>query len=357
MRKFIFSLAIMMMTVMSANAQTALQEQKFFDNVFVSVGGGVSTPLDFNSVFPLNPSATISVGKWFNPVVGAEIEGTAWFGSHDSQGTENRWDLTTTHNAFRGSYVGLNGLVNFNNLFCGYNGNRRFFEVNGVVGLGWEHFYRPGVNDRYSNGLGVKTGLDLAFNLGKQREHAVSIRPAVLWNLSSPGNAVNGLAFNKMGAQLYLGVAYTYHFKTSNGTHSFKKYDVGAMNAELARLNEELARKPKVVVKKVEVVKEVVKEVATPVQNTWTVYFAKNSDVLTDAAKAELDKIGQNAVVEIYATASPEGTKEYNLALSQRRADNVKAYLEERGVKVAGAEGRGVIGPESNRVAVVTMAE
>ena len=348
MRKFIFSLVIMMMTVMSANAQTALQEQKFFDNVFVSVGGGVSTPLDFNSVFPLNPSATISVGKWFNPVVGAEIEGTAWFGSHDSQGTENRWDLTTTHNAFRGSYVGLNGLVNFNNLFCGYNGNRRFFEVNGVVGLGWEHFYRPGVNDRYSNGLGVKTGLDLAFNLGKQREHAVSIRPAVLWNLSSPGNAVNGLAFNKMGAQLYLGVAYTYHFKTSNGTHSFKKYDVTPVDPKVIE---------KIVEKKVVVNKEVVKEVVKPVQNTWTVYFAKNSDVLTDAAKAELDKIGQNAVVEVYATASPEGTDEYNLALSQKRADAVKAYLEERGVKVAGAEGRGVIGPESNRVAVVTMAE
>ena len=55
MKKFVFSLVIMLMTVMSANAQTALQEQKFFDNWYISVGGGASTPLDFYSVLPLNP--------------------------------------------------------------------------------------------------------------------------------------------------------------------------------------------------------------------------------------------------------------------------------------------------------------
>ena len=355
MKKFIFTLVITLMTAMSANAQTALQEQKFFDNWYVSVGGGVSTPLDFYAVFPLNPSATLSLGKWFTPVWGAEIEGTAWFGSHDAQGAQNRWDYVTTHNIVRGSYVGVNGLVNFNNLFCGYNGNRRLFEVNGVVGIGWAHYNRPHINDEHSNCLGAKTGLDLAFNVGKKRAHAVSLRPAVLWNLTTPGCSGGNLAFNKLGAQLYLGVAYTYHFKTSNGTHAFKKYDVGAMQAEIEHLNAELAKKPTEVTKEVEVVKEV--KVTETVQNNWVVYFAQNSDVLTEQAKSELNLIGQNAVVEIIATASPEGTEEYNLALSQRRADVVKAYLEERGIKVAGAEGRGVVGPESNRVAIVTMAK
>ena len=356
MKRIFYSMLVLLSTfVMSANAQTALEEQKFFDNVFVSVGGGVSTPLDFYSVLPLNPSVTISVGKWFTPVWGAEVEGTAWFGSHDAQGTWNRWDLVGTHNIVRGSYVGVNGLVNFNNLFCGYNGNRRLFEVNGVAGLGWAHFNRPNINDEHSNALGAKTGLDLAFNLGKQRAHAVSLRPAVLWNLSNPGCSGGNLAFNKLGAQLQLAVAYTYHFKTSNGTHAFKKYDVGAMQDEIDALKAELAKKPTEVTKEVVVEKTVVKEVAAA--NNWVVYFAQNSDELTADAKAELDKIGQNAVVDIVATASPEGTEKYNLELSQRRAANVKAYLEGRGLKVANAEGKGVVGPTSNRVAIVTMAK
>ena len=57
----------------------------------------------------------------------------------------------------------------------------------------------------------------------------------------------------------------------------------------------------------------------------------------------------------VIATASPEGTAEYNKALSQRRADVVKAYLEARGVTVEKAEGLGVQGDASGRVSVVTV--
>ena len=53
--------------------------------------------------------------------------------------------------------------------------------------------------------------------------------------------------------------------------------------------------------------------------------------------------------------ASPEGAKAYNQKLSQRRCDAVKAYLEDRGVKVAGANAHGAEGAESQRVVYVTI--
>ena len=71
MKKFIFSFVIMMMTVISVNAQTAIETPKTFDNMYIGLNGGVATPLDFDNLFPVNPVAGVSVGKWFNPVFGA----------------------------------------------------------------------------------------------------------------------------------------------------------------------------------------------------------------------------------------------------------------------------------------------
>lgn len=347
MKKFLMMM-IALVFAGAANAQMATQNAKILDNTYVTVGGGVATPLDFYDVLPLNPTATIAVGKWFNPRVGAEIEGTAWFGSHDAKGTWNRWDHVNIHNIVRGSYVGLNGLINWSNVFAHYKGTPRLFEVNSIVGIGWAHTNRPGLNDKYSNCLGAKTGLDLAFNLGKKKANTLSVRPAVLWDLSHPGDGAGQLAFNKLGAQLQLGVAYTYHFKTSNDTHNFKLWNVGAMQDEIARLNDELAKKPKVVVKRQVVEKPVPVKEETP--QVVYVFFAKNSAEITDFTALDTVK----GTVSVVATASPEGTAEYNKALSQRRADAVKAYLEGRGVTVKKAEGLGVQGENSNRVAIVS---
>lgn len=349
MKKLIFMM-LMAFSAIVANAQTAVQSSKILDNVYVGIDGGVATPLTFSNVFPLNGTATLRVGKQFTPVWGAEVEGTAWFGSNSGYGflsTPNRFD-GATHNVVRGTYVGINGTVNLTNLFGGYKGTPRLFEVSTVLGTGWVHTFIPNVEDKYHNYLGVKTGLDLAFNLGKTKAHTVSLRPAVLWNVSQPGNSVNGLAFNKLGAQLYLGVGYTYHFKTSNGTHHFKTYDIGAYEATIARLNEELAKKPK----EVEVVKYVDRIVDNNYNDTY-VLFEWNSAELDDTAKTTLDKV--SGTVKVVAYASPEGTESYNKKLSQRRANAVADYLRAKGVTVTEVYGAGVNGNTSNRIAIVTV--
>lgn len=346
-------MAIMFATVFSANAQIATENSKFLDNTYVGAQVGVATPMNFDHVFPLNTTFGVVLGKEFTPIFGAEIEGTAWFGSHDGGYQAARFDHQSTHNAFRSTYVGVNGTMNLTNLFKGYAGSRRFFEVGTNVGLGWVHVYTPykGVEDKYHNYLGMKTAVDFMFNLGKDMKHTLKVSPGVYWNLSEPGTSGGTLAFNKMGAQVGLTVGYVYHFKTSNGTHNFRTYNVGALISENNRLLAELEKKPKEVVKTEikEVEKTVVLENVAPVY----VFFAKNSAEITDEAMKALDTV--KGTVEVVATASPEGTDEYNMKLSQRRADVVKNYLEAKGVTVAKSEGLGVTGEQSNRVAIVTV--
>lgn len=349
MKKFLITMAICFMMVFNANAQIATENAKFLDNTYVTVNAGVATPLAFDAVFPVNPTGGIAVGKWFTPVWGAEVEGTAWFGSHTFGGKRARFDSPVSQTFVRGSYVGVNGLVNLTNLFCGYQGTPRPFEVSTVVGTGWCHIYRPSSQGDDFNGLGIKTGLDFAFNLGKTKAHTLSIRPAVLWNVNKPAGMAPDkadmyLSFDKRCAQLYLGVGYTYHFKTSNSTRHFKTYDVGAMMRENDYLKAELAKKPK------EVIKEVKKTEFIKV-NKEVVYFAFDSDELTDVTKEKLNAIGQNGIYNIYGYASNEGTVEYNKELSQRRANAIAEYLKERGARIETVEGLGVLfGPITGRV-------
>lgn len=343
-------------SAISMNAQIATENAKLLDNIYVTVSGGVATSLDFNKPFPVNPFGTLTIGKEFSPVWGAEVEGTAWFGSH-AAGTHvlgvPHFDSKLSHNVIRGSYVGLNGTVNLSNLFAGYNGTSRTFDVKAIAGVGWIHMFSPNVSNSSDNHFGAKTGLDFLFNLGAKKQHAVSFKPAVLWNLSEPGSTNGCLAFNKLGAQLSLGLGYTYYFKTSNGTHHFKTYDVGAMQFEIARLNDELAKKPKVVT-------ETVTKEVTKLVNATDVYafFEFDSFELDDRAKTELDKVGQDGIYDIDGYASNEGSKEYNLELSQRRAEAVKKYLEARGCRINKAIGHGVaFGPTTGRVAIVKRAQ
>ncbi|MBP5456344.1 MAG: OmpA family protein, partial [Paludibacteraceae bacterium] len=118
MKKLIFLYATIMVA-MGSFAQTAVSTAKFLDNTYVTVGGGVSTPLNLTEIFPLNPSATVAVGKQFSPVWGAEVEGTAWFGSHITGQNRFGENINGNYNAVRGSYLGLNGTVNATNLFKG----------------------------------------------------------------------------------------------------------------------------------------------------------------------------------------------------------------------------------------------
>ena len=55
MKKFILTMVIGLMAAISVNAQTATEDSKLLDNTYVGVEVGATTPLNFNSIFPVNP--------------------------------------------------------------------------------------------------------------------------------------------------------------------------------------------------------------------------------------------------------------------------------------------------------------
>ena len=64
MKKFIL-MALLSATVLSANAQIATENSNALDNIGVGGTAGVSTPLDFNDVFPLNTNVGLKLTKDF----------------------------------------------------------------------------------------------------------------------------------------------------------------------------------------------------------------------------------------------------------------------------------------------------
>ena len=349
MKKFILSLMVMLTVMLSsANAQIAYQKADFLDNVYVGLNGGVSSPLDFNSVTPFNAQAGVKVGKNWSPVFGTNIEGTAVFGDNH---------FADSHTFVKATYVGLNGTLNLTNLFLNYNPDK-VFETSLEAGLGWIHNYHtptPTNIDGHANYLGAKTGVILAWNIGNNKAWQLYAEPSVYWNLSK----TDKIQFNKHNAQLAVSVGVVYKFKTSNKTHNFKVYNIydytSALEeardriAALEAQNAELSKRP---TETYNVVKETNKETVVYSQDIITVSFLQNSAELTQDAKNILDKVSVSLPVKVIGSTSPEGTTRRNSELSVQRANAVAKYLKSRGVKVVSAEGN-----EHGRIAVVTVVK
>ena len=361
MRK-IFTLMAAAVIATGASAQT-VQYSKTLDNIYVGVNGGLATKTTGHAWMKgLNPNFGVRVGRWFTPVLGLAVESNAYFSNKP---------FNSTKTAVRYTNTSLIGTVNLNNWFGGYKGEPRFFEVIPVAGLGWGHIF-GGNNERtdgshkktYPNNLTSKLGIDFAFNFGNKKQWQAYIEPAILYGLNDKSDPSNydisngGVQYNINHSYVQLNAGIAYKFLNSNGTHNFKvvasrdQSEIDGLNSQINDLRNELAKKPK------EVVKEVVKEAPATtkevkVENLVFVTFAQGKTALTKEAKKALDGIKSGRHVEIVGTASPEGSKEINQKISQARADSVAAYLKSKGVVVDEANGKGVQGTTSNRLAVV----
>lgn len=344
---------VMLLTVAMSYGQIAYQKTTPFDNTYVGIEGGAYAPLSFDHTFPINGTAGIKIGKNFNTVFGLNIEGQTWFGSNTKRHTAyfNRFDCEDVHNVVRGLTVGMNGTVNLTNAFLGYNPNK-VFEVSTETGLGWLHTFNANMFD--ANDLYTKSGLIFAWNVNAIQLY---VNPTVYWNLTRDNWSANhGIKFNKNYAEVGLNIGVNYRFKTSNGTRNFKTYDIGVLNDEINTLrnkNKELSlaasRIPTEVVR--------TDTITDVVNGQYFVFFAQNSYELSDEAKNTLNYISAGTVVDVKASASPEGTKRYNKNLSLNRANAVANYLKDRGVIVNSVEGLGAYDNTSNRVACVIIAQ
>ncbi len=375
MKKLFLLFAVAMMTV-SASAQVTVEGSKFTDNWSIGIQGGVATKTNNNRwLHNLNANAGLRIGKEITPVFGLVAEGNVYFG-------DRAMDLGNMNYTFAKSLnVNVLGKVNLSNLFGGYKGEPRVFEVSALFGYGWlhgfgayEHFGggfvtytdmlaainnaagRPNlpyydvddVEMPALNKLTSKAAIDFAFNFGSQKQFQVFIQPSI--NFFD----LNDFKYNINKSFVQLNAGFIYKFKNSNGTHNFKiaqlrdQAEIDALNAQI---NELRNRKPEVITK--EVIKEVQVGKEVRVEDLVFVTFAQGKYNLTNDAKAALDKVKEGAHVQVVGTCSPEGSKELNDRLSQNRANAVADYLKGRGVIVDEAIGKGVQGTTSNRLAIV----
>ena len=376
MKKFI-AVTVACLTCSGIYAQRAYEGANLGDNWSIGIHAGVTTPLTHSAFFP-NMRATwgLGIGKQLTPFFGMGVEAMTSI------------NTTASKTAFDNTNVSLLTSVNLSNLFAGYWGTPRLFEIETVAGLGWLHYAQNGDGDR--NSISSKLGLNFNFNLGEAKAWTIGIKPALVYDLNACGERNVGFNANRAAWELTAGLKY--HFRCSNGKHhiSFAKlYDqaeVDALNeqvnnlkqtnvdqeAELtaanqrnAELEQQLAdcknQGPVIVTDTITSHKKTLESVVTFRQGGVSVVASQTPNVERIATYL---KNHEKATVSIKGYASPEGKAEVNARIAQQRADAVKSLLVKR-YKIAEnritAEGQGVGNmfeePDWNRVSICTIHE
>ena len=321
----------------SVNAQS-VTESKTFDNFYIGINGGAQVKTTGESwMNNLNSNAGLRIGRWFTPVFGLAAEGNVYFNDHS---------MPPSKTVARYMNVGLIGTVNLSNWFAGYKGEPRLFEVVPVYGFGWGHTF--GTDENY-NVLTSKAGIDFTFNLGKAKAWQVYVEPSMNWSLN--GNGKEGVAYNINKSAFQLNAGIVYKFKNSNGSHNFTiaqlrdQNEIDGLNSQINSLRSDLNDKDAQLSAKDKQIKDLQNALdecnkkpkyvkpATATNLQPTVLFRQGKAVVDKSQMPNIELIAQymknhpEAKVEIKGYASPEGNKDFNQALSQKRADAVKNVL------------------------------
>jgi outer membrane protein OmpA-like peptidoglycan-associated protein len=340
-----FIAAAAMVATASAEPRTVITASKAQDNIYVGVNGGALTSVKDNK-FGLTkafstfvPNAGIRVGKNFTTVLGAAVEGTAYFS------TNRAYNSKTFVQA-----VDVYGLATANlmNLFAGYNGQPRAFEIIAVGGFGHQWGFGFGQN---VSSLVSKVGADFAYNFGSDKQWQVYLEPTMNWSLTSHDPAdILKYDMGKSGLALKAGV--NYKFMTSNGTHNFAKEqlrdqsEIDALNAKINAARAEADAAKAAAAAKDAQIAQLKKALADceakpAVVKKETKTEAYMPPVVFQVGKSVIDKNQQQTVdliakymkknsaskLEISGYASPEGDAQKNQILSEARANAVKDML------------------------------
>jgi outer membrane protein OmpA-like peptidoglycan-associated protein len=321
------------------------------------------------------PEFGIRVGKNFTTVLGVAVEGTATFSTNRSYNSKT---FIQTVDAY-----GL-ATANLMNLFAGYKGQPRAFEIIAIGGLGHQWAFGRGGN---SSSVVSKVGADFAYNFGSDKQWQVYLEPTMNWYLTSHNEQdIQQYNINKSLVGLKAGV--NYKFKTSNGTHNFAveqlrdQAEIDALNAKInaaraeadaakaaaASKDAQIAQLKKALAdceaKPALVKKETKTEAYMPpvVYQVGKSVIDKNQQQTVDLI-AKYMKKNKDAKLEISGYASPEGDAAKNQALSEARANAVKDMLVKKykiaadrittvGKGVMVGEGADDIEPEFKRIAL-----
>lgn len=363
MKKF-FLMIVMAATAMTMSAQEGFWGNKFFDNWYIGVNGGVATKTtNQNLLKNLNGNAGVRVGKWITPSVGIALESNALL-SNKADGVKVSNTVVNVLN------TNLLGQLNLTNMICGYPGTPRPFELVANAGLGWGHNFGT-VNETLGlgttlNTLNQKLALDFNFNFGSKKEWQFFVEPSITYCIAGAkgGDRYYGeqlVNYDVNYSFLQLNVGFNYKFITSNKTHNFAlitacdQNEIDALNAtinnlrgqnaadadEIARLKNEIDALKKALKECEEKPAPVVEAEPVIEPNLPAVFYQLNKSIITPeqaknvAIAAAVMKNHPDLKIKIKGYASPEGPHDNNNSLSVRRAAAVKDML----VKKYGIDG------------------
>ena len=337
MRKTIL-LSVFALSALTINAQTAVVEGGgFWDNWSMGIQGGATMKMSGTGFFKsARPAFGLTIGKQWTPILGMDIQGMGYV------------NTTNSSTMIDASDVSLITRMNLMNLFAGYEGMPRPFEIETVTGLGWLHHYMNGGGD--TDDMSARVGLNFNFNLGEDAAWTFGIKPAVVFNLTGEYPSKK-MAFNRNHSNMEILFGLTYHFADSDGNRHFALVNavdpmaLAAMNEEINDLREVVVAKDGELVgladellmvqnqlnearnKKVEASGETINIVESVVAFPFNQSDVQSSQMPSLEHVANYLKNNPDANITVNGYASPEGTEEYNLQLSQRRADAVKDIL------------------------------
>ena len=353
MKKLFLMLAAGFMAA-SVNAQnTAITGNKAGDNWYMGINAGLATPQqkfgDYGFFKGFAPKVGVRVGKNLTTVFGLAADADLYFLSKtDSKSMMGSKTFINNMN------VDLLGTFNLSNLFAGYKGEPRTVEVIGLAGLGWTHAF----GYSKSNAVNAKAAIDLAFNLGEAKAWQIYIEPALIYGLEHYGHsnvltAGNDFKFDSRAALFQLSAGFNYKFGNSNGTHNFAvaqlrdQAEIDGLNAQINGLraeNDAKAGKLAAADKQIADLKAqlaacqarpTAAAVVAPTENVLQphVIFRQGKATIDQAQYASIEMVAKymknhkDAKVKVQGYASPEGKKEFNQKLSEKRAEVVKNAL------------------------------
>ena len=341
----------------SVNAQnTTITSNKGGDNWYIGANAGVSTTLtkqtpDGGFFKALAPTFGVRVGKNLNTVFGLALDADMHFKSN------KKW-IDSGKTFVEDVNVDLLGTFNLSNLFAGYQGEPRAFEVIALGGFGWTHGFN---HQSKANGLNSRVALDFAFNLGAAKAWQLYFEPSLTYGLAGWGYSPvldqivseAPMQYNLSNSYFAVKVGLNYKFGNSNGTHNFAvaqlrdQAEIDGLNAKINELRADNNNKDGKIAADAKTIAELQKKLAEcEARPTTAAVVEKTENVLQphvifrqgkstiDAAQyasiemvAKYMKNHKDAKVKVQGYASPEGKAELNQKLSVARAEAVKTAL------------------------------
>lgn len=334
-----------------------VQTNKFWNNWFVSVGGGFTSGIRHGDknwsdmFFDENYGRwgfDVAVGKWFTPGLGLRLKFNGLDGAYEGK--------SYTQRAYRAE-----AMFNASNMFMGYSDTRvwNVIPFAGMAFIGGHQGMDIGVQSSWNLGQRMSVYLEAALFMADRHGKMLKFNDSYerYMNFSA------GLTFN-LGKTGFQSVPDMEMMMDLNAAElDALNATIAEQQAENAQLKNQLAQKPREVVKTQTVYKGAgsvpqsvffnldSSEMASPKESV-------NLQAIADAAKQD----GVKVHITGYAD-SATGDAAYNQTLSEKRAETVASALEKMGISrtnmvVEGKGGVDTLQPESyNRRVIITLGE